>query len=78
MKISSCNLEDDYVMFIKLLQDSHWIRYENGEINLLPKLIIDQPNIFLLTVNDNCFLKPPGYYTTDTLESIVKELMEYR
>ena len=77
MKISSCNLEDDYVIFIKLLQDSHWIRYENGEIDLLPKLIIDQPNIFLLHVNDNCFLKPPGHYTTDTLEIIVKELMEY-
>lgn len=80
MKISSCNLEDDYVIFIKLLQDSHWIRYENGEIDLLPKLIIDQPNIFLLTVNDNNFMKFEQYYgiIPNKIEIIVKELMEYR
>lgn len=78
MKISSWNFENDYVSLVKLLQDSNWIRYENGELDLLPKLIINQPNIFLLTVNDNCFLKPPEYYTTKTLENIVKELMECR
>ncbi|HQF90285.1 MAG TPA: hypothetical protein PLH46_03040 [Caldisericia bacterium] len=78
MKISSWNFENDYVSLVKLLQDSNWIRYENGELDLLPKLIINQPNIFLLTVNDNCFLKPPEYYTTNTLETIVKELMGYR
>lgn len=70
--------DDEYERMLKLLTHSHWIRYENGEIDLLPKLIIDQPNIFLLTVNDNCFLKPPEYYTTKTLETIIKELMKYR
>jgi len=69
--------DGEYERMIKLLVHSHWIRYENGELDLLPKLIINQPNIFLLTVNDNCFLKPPEYYTTDTLEIIIKELMEY-
>lgn len=80
MKISSCNLEDDYVMFVKLLQDSHWIRYENGEIDLLPKLIIDQPNIFLLTVNDNNFMKFEQYFgiMPNKIETIIKELMKYR
>ena len=32
------------------------------KIDLLPKLIIDQPNIFLLTVNDNNFMKFEQYF----------------
>ncbi len=80
MKLSLWDFENDYVMLVKLLQDSHWIRYENGEIDLLPKLIIDQPNIFLLTVNDNNFMKFEQYFgiMPNKIETIVKELMEYR
>lgn len=77
MKISSWNFENDYVSLVKLLQDSNWIEYENGKGNLLPIRIIDRPNIFLLNVNDNCFLKFHHRYNIESMELIVKELMEY-
>ena len=72
--------DDEYDSLLKLLTHSHWIRYENGEIDLLPKSIINQPNIFLLTVNDNNFMKFEQYFgiMPNKIETIVKELMEYR
>lgn len=73
------NIENGlYERILKFHRDAYFIRYKNEEINLFPKLIIDQPNIFVLKMKYNCFLKFHNNYNIDTLKTIVKELMEYR
>lgn len=68
---------DEWERTLIFHRDAYFIRYENGDVNLFPRLIIDQPNIFVLEMKDNCFLKFHHRYNIESMKLIVKELMGY-